>query len=220
MVSAASLSPDLGSEAPIILGCLIDGQIESTSMIDCGATSQFMDKDFALKHGLKLRKKPIPETLTVVDGRTSVAGDLTHEVTVQLLIDRHLENVVFQITKLGAVPLILGKTWLHRHNPLIDRVDNTVNFRSAWCQAHCLPHRSDPLEPSRPTPASSSFSSSTFSISMVSAAAYSTAAKQPESICFAATVRELLADDDEAPAKSKDDAATVTPSPATVPEGT
>jgi hypothetical protein len=73
-------------------------------MIDCGATSQFMHKDFALKHGLKLRKKPIPETLTVIDGRTSVAGDLTHEVTVQLLIDQHLENVVFQITKLGAVP--------------------------------------------------------------------------------------------------------------------
>jgi hypothetical protein len=103
-------------------GCLVDGQIEGTSMIDCGATSQFMDKDFALKHGLKLRQKPIPETLTVVDGRTSVAGDLTHEVTVQLLIDQHLENVVFQITKLGGVPLILGKTSLRRHNPLIDWV--------------------------------------------------------------------------------------------------
>jgi hypothetical protein len=185
-------------------------------MIDCGATSQFMDKDFALKHGLKLRKKPIPETFTVVDGRTSVAGDLTHEVTVQLLIDQHLENVVFQITKLGAVPLILEKTWLRRHKPLIDWVDNTVNFRSAWCQAHCLPHRSDALEPSRLTPASSSLpssslpsSSSTFSISMVSAAAYTMAAKQSESICFAATVRELLADDDEAPAEAKDDAATL-----------
>jgi hypothetical protein len=71
---------------------------------------------------------------------------------VQLLIDQHLENVVFQITKLGGVPLILGKTSLRRHNPLIDWVDNTVNFRSAWCQAHCLPHRPDALEPSRPTP--------------------------------------------------------------------
>jgi hypothetical protein len=168
-VSAASLSPNLGSEAHIILGCLIDGQIEGTSMIDCGATSQFMDKDFALKHGLKLRERPIPETLTVIDGRTLVAEDLTHEVTGQLLIDQHLEYVVFQITKLGAVPLILGKTWLCRHNPLIDWVDNTVNLRSAWCQAHCLPHRSDALEPSRPTPASSS----PVQISMVSATAYS-----------------------------------------------
>jgi molybdopterin converting factor small subunit len=35
------------------------------------------------------------------------------------------------------------------------------------------------------------------------------AAKQPESLCFAATVRELLADDDEAPAESNDDAATL-----------
>jgi hypothetical protein len=36
---------------------------------------------------------------------------------------------------------------------------------------------------------------------------YTMAAKQPESICFAATVRELLADDDQAPVESKVDAA-------------
>jgi hypothetical protein len=127
-------------------------------MVDCGATSQFIDRDFALKNGFELRRKAVPEVLTVVDGRTSVAGDLTHEVTIQLLIDQHLENVVFQVTKLGSVPLILGKTWLRRHNPLIDWVNNTVNFRSAWCQAHCLPHRHEAPEPSRATPAASSFS--------------------------------------------------------------
>jgi hypothetical protein len=101
-----------------------------------------------LKNGLKLRRKAVPEVLTVVDGRTSVAGDLTHEVTIQLLIDQHLENVVFQVTKVGSVPLILGKTWLRRHTPLIDWANNTVNFRSAWCQAHCLPHRHEAPEPS------------------------------------------------------------------------
>jgi hypothetical protein len=57
-----------------------------------------------------------------------VAGDLTHEVTLQLLIDQHLENVVFQVTKLGSVPMVLGKTWLRRHNPLIDWADNTITF--------------------------------------------------------------------------------------------
>jgi hypothetical protein len=138
-ISAGSLhSPNLGSEAPIILGCLLNGHISGTAMVDCGATSQFIDQDFAPKNGLKLRRKAVPEVLTVVDGRTSVAGDLTHEVTIQLLIDQHLENVIFQVTKLGSVPLILGKTWLRRHNPLIDWVNNTVNFRSAWCHAHCL----------------------------------------------------------------------------------
>jgi hypothetical protein len=129
----------LGSEAPIILGCLLDGPVGGTAMVDCSATSQFIDQDFALKNSFKLRRKAVPEVLTVVDGQTSVAGDLTHEVTIQLLIDQHLENVVFQVTKLGSVPLILGKTWLHRHNPLIDWTNNTVNFRSAWCQAHCKP---------------------------------------------------------------------------------
>jgi hypothetical protein len=205
-ISAGSLqSPDLGSEAPIILGCLLDGHIDGTAMIDCGATSQFIDQDFALKNGLKLRRKAVPEILTVVDGRTSVAGNFTHEVTIQLLIDQHLENVVFQVTKLGSVPLILGKTWLRRHNPLIDWANNTVNFRSAWYQAHCLPHRPhhEAAEPSRAALAAAS----SFSISMVSAAGYALAAKQKHSISFVATIRELFPedDDDDVPGDSKQD---------------
>jgi hypothetical protein len=196
----------LGSEAPIILGCLLDGHIRGTAIVDCGATSQFIDQDFALKNGFKLRRKVVPEVLTVVDGRTSVAGDLTHEVTIQLLIDQHLENVVFQVTKLSSVPLIFCKTWLRRHNPLIDWVNNTVNFRSAWCQAYCLPHRRhhEVPEPSRATPAASSFS-----ISMIGAAGYTIATRQKNSISFVATIRYLFPEDDDdidnVPGDSKQD---------------
>jgi hypothetical protein len=205
-ISAGSLhSPDLWSEAPIILGCLLDGHISGTAIVDCaGATSQFIDQDFALKNGLKLRRKAALEVLTVVDGRTSVAGDLTHEVTIQLLIDQHLENVVFQVIKLGSVPLILGKTWLRRHNPLIDWANNTVNFRSAWCPAHCFPHRHEAPKPSSATPAASSFS-----ISMIGAAGYTIAARREHSISFVATVRDLFPedddDDDNVPGDSKQD---------------
>jgi hypothetical protein len=163
-------------------------------MVDCGATSQFIDPDFALKNGLKLRQKAIPEVLTIVDGQTSVAGDLTHEVTIQLLIDQHLENVVFQVTKLGSIPLILGKTGLRRHKPLIDWANNMVNFRSAWSQAHCLPCRHEAPETSRATSAASS---SNFSISMVSAAGYTMAAQQRHGISFVATIRDLFPEDDD-----------------------
>jgi hypothetical protein len=72
-------------------------------MVDCGATSQFIDQDFTLKNGFKLRRNAVPEVLTVVDGRTSVAGDLKQEVTIQLLIDQHLENVVFQVTVMNRL---------------------------------------------------------------------------------------------------------------------
>jgi hypothetical protein len=123
-------------------------------------------------------------------------------VTIQLLIDQHLENVVFQVTKLSSVPLILGKTWLRRHNPLIDWANNTVNFRSAWCQAHCLPYRHEAPEPSRATPAASSFS-----ICMIGAAGYAVAARQKHSVSFVATIRDLFPDDDDddVPGDSKQD---------------
>jgi hypothetical protein len=172
-------------------------------MGNCGATSQFIDQDFALQNGLKLCRKAVPEILTVIDGRASMAGDLTHEVTIQLVIDQHLQNVVFQVPKPGSVPLILGKRWLQRHNPLIDWANNTVPFRSAWCQAHCLPHRHQAPEPSRATPVAAS----SFSISMVSAAGYALAAKQKHSISFVATIRDLFPedDDDDIPSDSKQD---------------
>jgi hypothetical protein len=128
-------SPDLGSEAPIILGCHLDGHINGTAMTDCGATSQFIDQDLAPKNGLKLRRKSVPEILTVVDGRTSVAGDLTHEVTIQHLIDQHPENVVLRC---GHDTIRLREhssaRWCHRHtsprNPNSNSIATLANFWS------------------------------------------------------------------------------------------
>src|SRR5690606_15805599 len=129
----SSASGDLGAEVPIVLSCEIDGRISSTAMVDCGATSQFMDRDFAIKHGIKLDVKPVAETLTLVDGSLASAGMSTHTARVKLLLDQHQESLVFQITKLGGYPLILGRSWLSRHNPEIDWARNGVTFKSGYC---------------------------------------------------------------------------------------
>ena len=61
------------------------------------------------------------------------AGLITHNALVSLCIDQQEEKVVFQLTKLGHYPMILGRSWLARHNPDIDWQLNTITFRDPWC---------------------------------------------------------------------------------------
>jgi len=47
-------------------------------------------------------------------------GSITKEVTLILSYQGHKECTVFKVCDLGESNLIIGYTWLHRHNPEID----------------------------------------------------------------------------------------------------
>ena len=118
----------------MIVPARLNKDTTGSAMIDSGASTQFIDLDFAVKNNLPLTFKPKPETLIVVDGRQA-ENQLTHTCTLDLTIDQHLEILTFQVTKLAGWNMILGKTWLKRHNPVIDWTKNTVTFGSGYCQA-------------------------------------------------------------------------------------
>ena len=134
-------SADLGCNEPMIVPVRLNNNTTGSAMIDSGASTQFIDQDFVVKNNLPLTLKTKPETLIVVDGREA-EKQLTHTCTLELTVDQHLETLTFQVTKLAGWNMILGKTWLKRHNPVIDWAKNTVTFGSGYCQAHCLPTRS------------------------------------------------------------------------------
>ena len=138
-------SSDYGNVLPIALKCEINSNVSCAVMIDSGATTQFIDEDFAKSKNIPLIKKPFGETLTVFDGRESSAGLITHEAEVSLLIDNHLEICTFQVTKLAQYQLIVGKSWLKKHNPSIDWVTNNVTFDSQFCKDNCLRDSSSKL---------------------------------------------------------------------------
>lgn len=119
------MSADLGCNQPMVVpvqlnqGTPANSGTSGLAMIDSGASTQFIDIDFAAKHNLQLTLKPRPETLIVVDGREA-NNRLTHTCTLNLTIDQHIETLTFQVTKLAGWDMILGKMWLKRHNPVID----------------------------------------------------------------------------------------------------
>lgn len=107
-------------------------------MVDSGATSLFVDMEFLRRNNLIPTEKPLPEKLTVVDGRESAGGAITHEIVLDLLLGEHFERALFQVTKLSDYPIILGKAWLNYHNPVINWSLNSLSFVSDFCRKSCL----------------------------------------------------------------------------------
>ena len=116
----------------MIIPVHLNKDITASAMIASGASTQFIDLDFAVKNNLPLTLKPTPETLIVVD-EIEAENQLTHTCTLDLTVDQHLETLTFQVTKLAGWNMILGKTWLKRHNPVIDWTKNTVTIGSGYC---------------------------------------------------------------------------------------
>jgi len=146
-ISSVSMSGDLGSEDPLTLSCFMNKDFPATCMVDSGASSQFIDLDFALNLNLPLAPKEKTEDLVLADGAHSIVGQIIHTCTLKLAIDQHMEELTFQVTKLAGWNLIMGKLWLRRHNLTINWVTNTIAFSSGYCHAYCLPTRTPPVTP-------------------------------------------------------------------------
>ena len=139
--ASVSVSGDMGLEDPLTLSCVVNENIPATYMIGLGASSQFIDLDFAMNMNLSLVPKGKPEDLVLADGARSIVGQIMHTCNLKLAIDQHVEELTFQVTKLAGWNLIVGKPWLRHHNLSINWVANTITFSSGYCHAYCLPVR-------------------------------------------------------------------------------
>ena len=69
---------------------------------------------------MPLKKKLEPRPIEVIDGRPLSSGLVTHETTpLSLHVGLHSELLVFDVVKLGHYPVILGVSWLKKHNPTV-----------------------------------------------------------------------------------------------------
>ena len=90
-------------------------------MIDTGAMGNFMDIRFARRELKTLVTKKQPYRLNAIDDRP--AGDdgwvrqETQMLHMSVLTGEHNESIKFDLVKLGGVEVILGSSWMRRHNP-------------------------------------------------------------------------------------------------------
>jgi len=70
-----------------------------------------------------------------VDGTLNQGGSITHEVTLMMTHKGHKEKVVFEVCDLGKSTVIIGYTWLQKHNPMIDWKTGDIKFTR--CPQEC-----------------------------------------------------------------------------------
>jgi len=95
-------------------------EASTEAMVDTGATGDFVDQDFVDQAKLPTRKLSQPIPVYNVDGMLNKAGSIREVVNMIMTYNGHSERILLVITWLGKQSMILGMTWLNKHNPEID----------------------------------------------------------------------------------------------------
>ena len=100
--------------------CGRNRSIEVAVMIDSGATSVFVNRQFVEKHNVVTHKLFKPIAVRNVDGTSNKAGYIEDWCRLRLQSGTYEEVVDFLITDLGSEDMILGLPWLRKVNSTID----------------------------------------------------------------------------------------------------
>jgi len=112
------------------------GEVKSVnSFVDSRATGEFIDRHYAKSNRLHTRKLSEPIAVYNVDGTLNEAGSITEAVDLILRYHNHSERTLFAVTGLGKQKLILGHSWLRKHNLEIDWVTGEVKM--SRCPPRC-----------------------------------------------------------------------------------
>ena len=106
------------------------------TLLDSGANTTFIDKAITERLGLSLEALENPICIFNVDKSCNSAGDVTHAVNITVDFLGHREELRAEVTNLRKNSLILGYTWLKKHNPSIDWEKGSVKFNR--CPHSCF----------------------------------------------------------------------------------
>src|SRR5882762_9572905 len=70
-----------------------------------------------------------------VDNTKNSLGSIRHKVYLTVKVNRHLEVTRFLVTNIGTDDIILGHTWLRKHNPAINWRKSLLRFTQ--CPPSC-----------------------------------------------------------------------------------
>ncbi len=105
---------------------------ETISLLDSGATENFLNLDYAKWLKLPIKKLPFPRKLFNVDGTENKAGQLQFYTDLAIHTGPTTTNMRFFLTQLGEHKAILGYPWFAAVQPKID-------WRRGWIDHTQLP---------------------------------------------------------------------------------
>ena len=134
LISASSLPGNLFTDEILVVVCSLDkmNEIKTTSLLDTGATDiAFIDLAMAryvcevLQISFIQLAKPEP----IKKFNSKPTSPITHAIYPTLTVQGHTESLApFLITNLGQHLLILGKSWIWKHDVILDMSYNKLIF--------------------------------------------------------------------------------------------
>ena len=120
---------------PIVLQGL-KKTINTSALIDSGATGNFMDPRLLPKGIFKLTRIPTPITAYNVDGTPNIRGTIQWIATVPFSSGTFTDTVKFMVARLSRPQVILGMPWLQKWNPKIDWTQYTIDLRTSSLESN------------------------------------------------------------------------------------
>ena len=102
--------------------------IRTNAVIDSGATSNYIHKQFVEKHKLQTEKLPRPQPLYNVDGSQNNIAMMTEHITLQVDMDGMTTDIDFKVADLYNNDAIIGLPWLRDVGPTIDWKEKTISM--------------------------------------------------------------------------------------------
>ena len=102
--------------------------VETTALIDSGATGNFIDLGLLSLANFPLKKMSQPVRAFNVDGSLNKRGTIMWKVSTRMLLSKEPENIELMVVGLGRHQVILGMPWLKTWNPHIDWTSHSLSF--------------------------------------------------------------------------------------------
>src|SRR5882762_2853057 len=109
--------------------------IEAKVLVDSGATTNFIHQDLVKRHQILMERLPQDIVVRNVDNTKNSLGSICHKVYLTMKVNGHREVTRFLVTNIGTDDIILGHTWLRKHNPAINWRKSLLQFTQ--CPPSC-----------------------------------------------------------------------------------
>ena len=102
--------------------------VKTTTLVDCGATRNFIDVSLLCLLELSLEKLPKSIIANNIDGTANAKGTIQWKAHTDILFKERMEKLKLMVLSPGRRQIILGMPWLKKWNPTINWKRNMITL--------------------------------------------------------------------------------------------